>query len=270
MASECSFVGSLDLMCVALLAETDEFLMEMDEDVEGLQTTILVLQQQLKEAKDQISHLEDVNSKLQSMALPQTTTAYSNQTTDCGATVDTSIVKKEKDRSNTSTPTGQLVDSSSINSSISGERTTTTTTAMMTTTTTTTQSRNNYNEASETPSTTATSNGQHEEAMDTVDNITGQQQAQQDSQMLVTNKHHHHNHRNLPHSLENTDGKAPKESPLSPGLRTGLLPPRDTLQGAQVWTDGKFVGGGSGTSQTDEPIQNGLISSQYDSQSDES
>ena len=33
--------------------------MEMDEDVEGLQTTILVLQQQLKEAKDQM-HMNDI------------------------------------------------------------------------------------------------------------------------------------------------------------------------------------------------------------------
>ena len=32
----------------------DEFLLELDEDVEGMQSTIYLLQQQLKEAKEQI------------------------------------------------------------------------------------------------------------------------------------------------------------------------------------------------------------------------
>ena len=41
-----------------LIAENDAFLLEMDEDVEGLQTTILLLQQQLKEAKEQIQELQ--------------------------------------------------------------------------------------------------------------------------------------------------------------------------------------------------------------------
>jgi len=41
--------------------EMEDFIAELDEDVEGLQSTIVVLQQQLKEAKDEISKL---NSEL--------------------------------------------------------------------------------------------------------------------------------------------------------------------------------------------------------------
>lgn len=38
--------------------ELDDFLLELDEDVEGMQNTIYYLQQQLKEAKEQIIILE--------------------------------------------------------------------------------------------------------------------------------------------------------------------------------------------------------------------
>ena len=42
----------------------DEFLLELDEDVEGMQSTIYLLQQQLKEAKEQISQLQEENVRL--------------------------------------------------------------------------------------------------------------------------------------------------------------------------------------------------------------
>ena len=42
----------------------DEFLLELDEDVEGMQSTIYLLQQQLKEAKEQISQLQEENRRL--------------------------------------------------------------------------------------------------------------------------------------------------------------------------------------------------------------
>ena len=38
--------------------EMDDFVQELDEDVEGMQSTIYFLQQQLKEAKDTITNLE--------------------------------------------------------------------------------------------------------------------------------------------------------------------------------------------------------------------
>jgi hypothetical protein len=38
--------------------EMDDFVQELDEDVEGMQSTIYFLQQQLKESKDTIAELE--------------------------------------------------------------------------------------------------------------------------------------------------------------------------------------------------------------------
>ena len=49
------------------LTETDEFLVEMDEDVEGMQGTIYLLQQQLKENKVQLAQLQEENQRLQSI-----------------------------------------------------------------------------------------------------------------------------------------------------------------------------------------------------------
>ncbi|XP_054717761.1 pre-mRNA-splicing regulator WTAP-like [Uloborus diversus] len=44
-------------------SELDEFLLELDEDVEGMQSTIYYLQQQLREAKDQILQLQKEKEK---------------------------------------------------------------------------------------------------------------------------------------------------------------------------------------------------------------
>ena len=43
--------------------EMDEFVQELDEDVEGMQSTVYFLQQQLKEAKERIRELEDGRDK---------------------------------------------------------------------------------------------------------------------------------------------------------------------------------------------------------------
>lgn len=45
-------------------SELDEFLGDLEEDVEGMQTMILVLQQQLRESKDQITALQEENAQL--------------------------------------------------------------------------------------------------------------------------------------------------------------------------------------------------------------
>lgn len=45
-------------------SELDEFLLELDEDVEGMQSTIYYLQQQLRESKDQILQLQKEKQKL--------------------------------------------------------------------------------------------------------------------------------------------------------------------------------------------------------------
>ena len=47
-----------------LFSETDEFLVEMDEDLEGMQSTIYFLQQQLKDTKDQLLLLREENQQL--------------------------------------------------------------------------------------------------------------------------------------------------------------------------------------------------------------
>lgn len=50
------------------MTELDDFLQELDEDVEGMQSTILFLQQELKLAKDTITTLERENSMLKNGA----------------------------------------------------------------------------------------------------------------------------------------------------------------------------------------------------------
>ncbi|XP_060577983.1 pre-mRNA-splicing regulator WTAP-like [Ruditapes philippinarum] len=47
-------------------SELDEFLGDLEEDVEGMQTMIYVLQQQLRESKEQIAALEEENNRLRS------------------------------------------------------------------------------------------------------------------------------------------------------------------------------------------------------------
>lgn len=49
-----------------VISELDDFLQELDEDVEGMQSTILFLQQELKLAKDAIANLERENVVLKS------------------------------------------------------------------------------------------------------------------------------------------------------------------------------------------------------------
>lgn len=45
-------------------AELDEFLLELDEDVEGMQSTIYFLQQQLRQTRDQLSAVQKENELL--------------------------------------------------------------------------------------------------------------------------------------------------------------------------------------------------------------
>ncbi|XP_074662402.1 pre-mRNA-splicing regulator WTAP-like [Tubulanus polymorphus] len=54
-------------------AEIDEFLVELDEDVEGMQSTIYILQQQLKEAREEINKLQKQNEFLNSQQQQQQT-----------------------------------------------------------------------------------------------------------------------------------------------------------------------------------------------------
>lgn len=56
----------------SIFAELDEFLLEMDEDTEGMQGTIYYLQQQLRQAKERITQL---NSQLALTQTPETQSA---------------------------------------------------------------------------------------------------------------------------------------------------------------------------------------------------
>lgn len=51
-------------MCFNKIVELDDFLQELDEDVEGMQSTILFLQQELKTSKDAVIGLERENMAL--------------------------------------------------------------------------------------------------------------------------------------------------------------------------------------------------------------
>ena len=74
-----------DFLCVP---EMDEFLVELDEDVEGMQSTIYFLQQQLKDSKEQVSRLQQENDGLRTKC--SASTASTNSAT---ATTTTSVLQ---------------------------------------------------------------------------------------------------------------------------------------------------------------------------------
>lgn len=51
----------IQIVTIFFGTELDDFLQELDEDVEGMQSTILFLQQELKLAKETITNLEREN-----------------------------------------------------------------------------------------------------------------------------------------------------------------------------------------------------------------
>ncbi len=59
-----------------MLTELDEFLLELDEDVEGMQSTIYFLQQQLRQTRDQLIAVQKENEILRNCgsntSLPET------------------------------------------------------------------------------------------------------------------------------------------------------------------------------------------------------
>lgn len=54
----------LSVFILSMCTELDDFLQELDEDVEGMQSTILFLQQELKTTRDRIQTLEKENTQL--------------------------------------------------------------------------------------------------------------------------------------------------------------------------------------------------------------
>jgi len=68
-------------------AELDDFLQELDEDVEGMQSTILFLQQELKTTRDRIQTLEKENAQLKQVSTKDEVVAPA--TTTNGGTIQT-------------------------------------------------------------------------------------------------------------------------------------------------------------------------------------
>ena len=75
-------------MLTCLHAETDEFLAEMDEDFEALQSTVYVLQQQLKDAKEQIAQLQHDNQQLRAHSGSDATSAHPQRGADVSMDTD--------------------------------------------------------------------------------------------------------------------------------------------------------------------------------------
>lgn len=74
----------------------DEFLLELDEDVEGMQSTIYLLQQQLKEAKEQIAGLQSENEQLRTGGNSQSSLNYDSN--GSAITSDTYMGEEERER----------------------------------------------------------------------------------------------------------------------------------------------------------------------------
>lgn len=97
-------------------SEMDAFLQELDEDVEGMQSTIYYLQQELKKSKDLVKVLQEENTLLKSGKMPIDTKTNGEVTND--KTLG-EHVKKNSDDTNTNetrTTNGLMSEEVSINS----------------------------------------------------------------------------------------------------------------------------------------------------------
>ncbi|GIY48269.1 pre-mRNA-splicing regulator female-lethal(2)D [Caerostris extrusa] len=77
-------------------SELDEFLLELDEDVEGMQSTIYYLQQQLREAKEQIVHLQKEKHELSGMPNGLPEKFVSNNIDNCKSSNIKTIVENHQ------------------------------------------------------------------------------------------------------------------------------------------------------------------------------
>ncbi|XP_063404001.1 pre-mRNA-splicing regulator WTAP-like isoform X2 [Mytilus trossulus] len=77
--------------------ELDEFLGEVEEDVEGMQSMIYVLQQQLKDSKDQITQLQEDNSRLKQSPSKHSPHKHQSQEYTSHSSEQISIKKEPKD-----------------------------------------------------------------------------------------------------------------------------------------------------------------------------
>ncbi|XP_017113157.1 pre-mRNA-splicing regulator female-lethal(2)D isoform X2 [Drosophila elegans] len=87
-------------------SELDDFLQELDEDVEGMQSTILFLQQELKTTRDRIQSLEKENAQLKQVSAkdelltPPATNGGTNKTISKLETIDENACLANNNQSN--------------------------------------------------------------------------------------------------------------------------------------------------------------------------
>lgn len=75
----------------------DEFLGDLEEDVEGMQSMIYALQQQLKETKEQVTKLEEENVTLKSSLQTSAPSQTSNSAIPTSPTPEVKNIKQEMD-----------------------------------------------------------------------------------------------------------------------------------------------------------------------------
>lgn len=76
-------------MTIGGFAELDEFLQDLDEDVEGMQSTIYYLQQELRKAKDELASLQLETDQLKTG--PEEAAAEKETTPEVPALEDTKV-----------------------------------------------------------------------------------------------------------------------------------------------------------------------------------
>jgi hypothetical protein len=227
-------------------AEMDEFLVELDEDVEGMQSTIYFLQKQLKDSKDQIAQLQKDNELLR--------TQGGGAGAASTASRDSSVLHNQQE-SNSQQRTQQPHNVVSNHNSQHRHPQT---------------SNGSHHVAMETD----TSDGQQESC----DEATGSEEQAPTSHTLYTRSQHQtssnkqvNSHppssssRNYPPSADNTDGTSSEGwSPQPSKQQTGAMAMKDdTSQRERTATKGAAVHSG------DAGLPNGQAAPQYDSQGDE-
>uniref|UniRef100_A0A6P4ESA3 Pre-mRNA-splicing regulator female-lethal(2)D n=1 Tax=Drosophila rhopaloa TaxID=1041015 RepID=A0A6P4ESA3_DRORH len=95
-------------------SELDDFLQELDEDVEGMQSTILFLQQELKTTRDRIQSLEKENAQLKQVSAkdevvaPAATNGGTNKTISKLETIDENACLTSNNPSNPDSYNGKI------------------------------------------------------------------------------------------------------------------------------------------------------------------
>lgn len=103
---------------IYVFLELDEFLQDLDEDVEGMQSTIYFLQQELKKARESVTLLQQENTSLKSASTDNNLINLTN-----GLSPHTPPIKKEEPEENPPTEEKQIIIKFEENDRYKGART---------------------------------------------------------------------------------------------------------------------------------------------------